>query len=89
MRVFSPGIATARDASLDPRILKDKIDQPGFIDLEHLVFITEPTTQADLFYWEFCDLELHTFLVALGDVHDFREFLDILASLGPSLGVTT
>ena len=59
MRVFSPGIATARDASLDPRILKDKIDQRGFIDLEHLVFITETTTQADLFYWEFRDFELH------------------------------
>ena len=44
---------------LDPRILKDKIDQPGFIDFEHLVFITEPTTQADLFYRKFCDLELH------------------------------
>ena len=25
----------------DPRILKDKIDQPSFIDLDHLVFITE------------------------------------------------
>jgi hypothetical protein len=45
---------------VDPRILKHKIDQRGFINLEHLVFITETTTQADLFYWEFRDFELHS-----------------------------
>src|SRR4030095_17169412 len=46
---------------VDPRILKDKIAQSEFINFEHLVFITETATQADLFYWEFRDFELHIY----------------------------
>ncbi len=47
------------DASLILRILKDQIDQRGFINLKNLVFITEAATQADLFYREFRDFKFH------------------------------
>ena len=61
----------------DPRILKDKIDQSGLINFEHLVSITETLTQADLFYWEFCDFELHIFFRRLGwIIHLAREKCD-------------
>jgi hypothetical protein len=57
----------------DPRILKDKIDQSGLINFEQLVSITETLTQADLFYWEFCDFELHILFDALAGLFTLRE----------------